>query len=286
MLLKSILIYIFLLLASPIAVADFSKKIYTCDEEELNDVTEDYNRSPNNVFILISYGRCLVINGYVGEGMMILDGLSKNGAVPAAYFIAIHSKTGGALTIDTDFSNIDIALDDFFYVRDLINNNESYPYHPEWSWRVYEYNAQMELDSLNIIPLLYRYRFQAGATNLENDYINHSTGSKYEETVGSLEAVIEYATECVNTPPKNHFKPEKYEVTIKACQILLDEAIALKPLEEQRLEVLRRKKCSREGLLNCEAYKTLKDKMLDIIRESSNKTTTLFNAYNKKYANN
>ena len=281
--LKSILISTFLTVASPLALGDFSKKLYLCDEEEFNDARDDYNISPTGVYIRIDYGQCLVLRGQVGAGMLMLQELSKQRAVPAAYFIAMHTKSGGTMTIETDINNIDEAIDDLKYVRTLINLDPSYPYN---GWYYYEYDAQMDLNSLYRIPKLYRTRFQEGATNLENDYINHSTGSPYNETIGSLNALIEHAHYCANTSDENYFKPAKYKLTIKACQILKEEAITLKPLEEQRLEILENKTCSREGLLDCEPYKTLTNEMISIITKATTELNEIFEAYNKAQGTN
>ena len=284
--LKSIFIYSFLLLASPIALANTPKKLFPCKTEALNRLANKYKAYPNEIYIQIDYGECLVVHGYEAEGMNMLHNLSGEGVIPAAYFVAMYTRSGGVPTTEIDPRNIDKAIKAFEYVQGLINSDTTYPNN---GWRVYERIAQMELNSLYYIPQLYRHRFQHGFTALEDDYISHTSselGRKYPETVGSLKAVIENANDCLNTPQKNHFKPANYEVHLTACQILKDEAQTLIPLEEQRLEILRKKSCSRAGLLNCEEYKTLTDEMINIVIDANTKLEKVFGDYNKMYASN
>ena len=275
--LKSILISTFLLLSSSLALGDFSKNLF-CNEKDFNYFKKSYQASPTGVYIRIGYGRCLVVNGQVGAGMLMLQELSKQRAVPAAYFIAMHIKTGGKLTPTIDKNQLDEAIDEFKYVRTLISLDEEYPYN---GWYYYEEESQMDLNSLYYIPLLYMIRFQVGNKNLENDYINHSTGSAYNETVGSLEAMIEHAHYCANTSDENYFDPEKYGFTITACQVLKNIAELIKPLEEQRLEVLDKKICSREGLLDCEAYKTIREEIVNISKKGKAKIREALIKYNQ-----
>lgn len=270
------------LAAAQPAQADQNKNLFPCDQEELNTLKNEHAINPTNGYVRIDYGRCLVVHGHVAEGMTMLHYISENGAIPAAYFIAWHTKSGGTLTTKTDRDNLDEAIDDFFYVQALINSDTSYPYN---GWRFYEEDGQMELNSLYHVPHLYRYRFQTGAQGSENDYISHSVGSKYPETVWSLNETIKQADYCLSTPHKNHFKPALYDVYMKACRILRDEAAALLPLEEQKFQILDRRSCSREGLLECPEYKTLKDEMIAIIRGASAELARIFEAYNPIHAN-
>ena len=273
------------LAAAQPAQADQNKNLFPCDQEELNRLKNDHAIAPNDVHVRIGYGRCLVVHGHVAEGMAMLHYISENGAIPAAYFIAYHTKSGGTMTATTDRDNLDEAIDDFFYVQALINSDTSYPNNKPYGWRVYEHDIQMELNSLYYVPHLYRYRFQTGSINSENDYIAHSVGSKYPETVWSLNETIKQADYCLSTPHKNHFKPAKYDLSMKACRIFRDEAAALLPLENRRVQILDRRSCSREGLLECAEYKALRDEMVAIIRGANAELNRIFGAYNAIHAN-
>ena len=138
------------------------------------------------------------------------------------------------LTIDRD--NIEKAIQAYFWVLFLIDFGPNYPVDPDHI--LYEANAQAELSSTYLVPLLYFRKFDSGSYGNQNRHLLMSPSYEgdrdlktYPEynlyTIDSLDKTIEFANRCINLPDKPHFMTEYYRGYQKACQVLKDTATAL-----------------------------------------------------------
>ena len=239
------IVVVLALLFSSFTWADYYKRgIRIC--ESFEEAERDYREDPENVHEQARYAICLVLKGEDAEGLSRLYHLRdyKNN-VYAAHFIAHYIKSGGAFGMDSDKRHYNKAIEAYFNVLALINFDPSYPHNGH---RTYEFYNQMELNSYVTVPLIYLYKFNKGlygtyaqkymqSPNYEGEKLNsYPEYSPY--TRDSLRQVIEHAGRCLALPQKNHFDPNYYRASIKACRLLKDLAQDLLPMEEKRLSLL------------------------------------------------
>ena len=243
--------------------------------KDFNDMRQKHEREPESKALKTGYAKCLILKGGEGElrGLNMLDHLTKYGnEVYAAFFLAEYISTGGAFERRADQDKIDEAIEAYFKVLQLINNDPFYPY--RGGDIVHEINEQTELASYYAVPLLYMYKFGAGAEGSyrwallsspsydgERDLNTYQKYSRY--TVDSLKKAVEYADLCLNLPNKDHFITDIYEAYKQACQIIKDNGSALLPMERQRLALLADESCGGD-LPQCGEYYELESEIREI----------------------
>jgi len=161
----------------------------------------------------------------------------------------------------------------------IINSHPRFPRARPIDYRVYEKYHQMELRAYYRIPLLYRSRFYYGFSGLHNQHLLTSPGYKGKRdlpsyykyspyTQDSLLKTIQSADRYLALPKRWYHNTKRYEYNRKVCQVLKEEAMTLRPLEEKRLVLLATESCKRD-LLNCKEYNKIHQQMRNIMKEKT-----------------
>lgn len=85
----------------------------------------------------------------------------------------------------------------------------------------------------------------------------------------SLKKVIEFGERCAALPKKRHFNSALYTSVTQVCQILVEGAQTLLPMEQERFTSLETESCQdiSEELGQCPEIHELKDQMVDTVRK-------------------
>ena len=211
------------------------------------------------------------------DGLIRLRRIAKqNNHVFAALFATEYVETGGRFQAPIDFDNINEAIFGYGQVLAYINwEGNSYPQSEPIDYTLYENSDQMELRAYYRIPTLYRSKFIRGFNGTYHRYLLTSPGYKGKRdlplnykytpyTQDSLDKVIASANRCLALPKKRHHKTRRYEFNKKACRIMKEEAMALRPLEDKRLVLLATESCRRD-LPNCKEFNEIHQQMYNIM---------------------
>ena len=98
-------------------------------------------------------------------------------------------------------------------------------------------------------------------------------------TMDSLDKMLEHANRCLSLPPKDHFIGYKYKAYKEACQIFKDTALALRPLESQRLDLMVDESCMGD-LPPCQDYIDLREEIMSIHSSMYDKIEEIFEPEN------
>ncbi len=258
----------------------YTKGRYTC--EDFKRIEQRYKADPTNISKEIAYSACLALRARgndAPEGLSRLRRIAKqHNHVFAALFVTEYVETGGRFQAPIDFDNINEAILGYGQVLTYINWDPKYPYGEPIDYTIYENNNQMELRAYYRIPTLYRNKFISGFDGTYHRYLLTSpsyTGKRELKTYpqyslytqDSLDKVIESANRCLYLPSKSHFKPDRYSFNKKACEVLKEEAMALRPLEDKRLVLLATESCRRD-LPSCKEYNEIHQQMINIMIKS------------------
>lgn len=238
-----------------------------------------YKADPENIAKEIAYGACLSLRGQgddAAEGLSRLWRIAKQyNHVFAALFVTEYVETGGRFEAPIDFDKINEAIFGYGQVLTYVNWDPKYPYGDPIEYVIYENSSQMELRAYYRIPTLYRSKFIRGWDGTYHRYLLTSPSYKGKRdlktypqyslyTQDSLDKVIASANRCLALPRKGHHKSRRYEFNKKACRIMKEEALALRPLEDKRLVLLATESCRRD-LPNCKEYNELHKQMYNIM---------------------
>ena len=267
-----------------------TKGRYTC--KDFAKAERLYKSKPQSINYEIAYGACLALNGNSTDGLIRLRRIAKqNNHAFAALFVTEYVETGGRFQAPIDFDNINEAIFGYGQVLAYINwEGNSYPQSEPIDYTIDERRYQMELRAYHRIPRLYRSKFIRGFKSTYHRYLLTSpsyTGKRdlpiYPQyslyTQDSLDKVIESANRCLYLPQKRHFKPNRYSFNKKACKVLKEEAIALRPLEDKRLVLLATESCKRD-LPNCKEYNEIHQQMRNILIEKFTQLKAASKLYN------
>ena len=237
---------------------------YVCSDR----AEERFKQNSDDLHNRYFYFSCEVIKGNDSVGLPELYILAdKHSHLLANNFLAHYLQTNGEL--DNSFieiTTVDEAIKYRMRTQALIKLIPNYP--PE-GLRLIEYNGQIELDSAYKLPHLYLSKYNLGIIGDYNAVLINSPnyeGDKNLETYpdyntkmyDSLENVVKYAGECASLPQKPHFNLERYQATIKACDLMRELALNIDPLEAKRKDLLNQ--CPDLNEENCpEYYETHKE---------------------------
>lgn len=257
--------------------ADHPNDRFSCENPQR---AEELHRTfPDNVNAEINYAICQVLKGDRAEGLRRLHHVTdKHNYVFSAYFLAEYKQI--------DREELDDAIDAYFKVLLLIDLT---PYYPK-GFELYEYEAQIELQSHYRVPRLYLERFITGAVGLYHEHLIDSPtyeGDKdirtYPQfspyTLHSLQKTIEHAQRCIDIPKKSYFRQPHYDDIMEGCQLLKNTAETLLPLEENRLRLLASTSCNRDVLECIEHQELLKGKILPIYKSADSNLKKHFAHY-------
>ncbi len=246
--------------------------------KDFADAERLYKSEPQDIDYEIAYGACLALRGQgndAAEGLSRLRRIAKqyNHAL-AALFVTEYVETGGRFQAPIDFDNINEAIFGYGQVLAYVNRDPQYPWGEPFHL-VYERSNQMELRAYYRIPVLYRSKFISGFDGTYHRYLLTSpsyTGKRdlktYPQyslyTQDSLDKVIASANRCLALPKKRYHRTRRYEFNRKACRIMKEEAMALRPLEDKRLVLLATESCRRD-LPKCKEYNELHKQMENIL---------------------
>ena len=277
------------LFAEGAAEANYYKRGYqVC--EDFAGIKQDYDNRPESLFYETAYAICLVLKGGPDEerGLNMLHRLRDyENHVYAAIFLAEYIDSGGDFQLPSDNEKVNEAIEAFFKVLALINSDPRYPHN---GYSVYEFHLQMELKSYYNVPLLYVKKYALGligsekvkilaAPSYEGDRELNTFPQYNRHTMDSLDKMLEHANRCLNLPLKDHFAIYRYEAYRKACRIFGDTALALRPLEAQRLALLADESCNADIVL-CEEYVSTREEINKIYDSTHDEIKDLLEAQN------
>ena len=257
----------------------YTKGRYTC--EDFAEAEGLYKSEPQDINYEIAYGACLALRAQgndAAEGLIRLRRIAKqNNHVFAALFATEYVETGGRFRAPIDFDNINDAIFGYGQVLAYINWEPKYP-KGDIDYIIDENSNQMELRAYYRIPVLYRSKFISGFHGTYHRYLLTSpsyTGKRdlptYPQyslyTQDSLDKVIAATGRCLALPKKRHHRTRRYEFNKKACRIMKEEAMELRPLEDKRLVLLATESCRRD-LPNCKEYNEIHQQMRNVMIKS------------------
>ena len=281
------MILCFMLFLSSFSWADlftttYSQGFFYC--RNFDGVKARHRDNPGSILRKRNYAMCLILKGEDDKGLNILNNLVQdhNDSL-AAHIIAIHTRSGGKMNWSVNKDRIDEALQAHFKALSLIDLDPNYP-----SDQLYRFEhsiakpliRQVERGVVVESAYLYMHRFLSGARGLYREHLlaspnykgdrNLKTYPQYSPyTLDSLEKVIEFTDQCLSPlPEKPFFSKYLYIKDKKICQIRKDTAIALLPMEEQRLNLLANESCA-SSLPHCPEYEELAGDMLSLIEQAS-----------------
>ena len=289
---------------------DSSRDRNYCTEDNFKYFEEAYHREPENPDYQVGYGICRVIHAgddpslrelYDHEALAILyRAVEVHKNIRAASFIANYIQTGGDLNFfSTDFNKLNEAIAAHQHVLFLIDRDTSFP---ERGQIYNEEEYKIELISNHALPLLYYYKFTAGAHGLYiqrhlqspiykrskeelfsqfpfyKEYMDSTKTNTYPDyspyTLDSLSRTVKFANQCINLPQKYYFDTVDYTVYKDACRILKIIALELQPLQEQRLSILNQEFC--EDILDCPEYHELENQISEFTSKGFKFHNSLF----------
>ena len=230
-----------------------------------------YQNNPQDLDLQYLHYSCEVIKGD-DSFLSKIDILAYHHShLLANDFLANYYQTDGAL--DDSFipvKTLDKAISYRMRTQVIIGLIPNYPY--STPYKVTEIKDQIELDSAYKLPHMYFYKYNLGiigdyAVNLINSpsYEGDRDLETYPEynnsMYDSLENVVKYAGECTNLPLKKHFKYDldRYNATIKACDLMREMALNITPLEAKRKSLL--SQCPDLNEENCPEYDKIHDEI-------------------------
>ena len=219
---------------------------------------------------------CLIAAGRDSEGLSVLHHLvNRHNDVQAASMLAKYIASGGALDGKTvDDNKVDEGIEAYNRVLLFINSDPSYPFNGN---ALTEKAVQTELSAHYSVTSMLATKFIFGVNGSENRYLLKSPSYKGSRslkthpkhsphTLNSLQRVIDSANRCLALPKKRHFFPDDYRQTRAFCQVFKDVAIALLPLEKERLALLATEKC-KEDIMKCRHGEVMEE-MAKIVNQS------------------
>ncbi len=267
----------------------YKKGRHVC--EDFEKAERLYRKDSESINYQLIYGACLTLADKPQEGMPVVHNIAdRYNHVLAALFIAEYIESGGDFELPVDMDKISEGIHAYGRVLAFINFEPRYPFGDPISYRLYESIHQMELRAYHRIPQLYRVKYILGFLGLYHQHLmtsisykgkrNLNTYPKYTPyTQDSLTRAIESADRCINLPKKRHFKTNYYEFYKKSCQTAKEWALAIQPLEEERLVLLATESCRRD-LPNCKEYNEVHGQIRSILREKSSEWIALSKSYN------
>ena len=277
--------------ASPAFANSYSRGNWSC--RDFRDAEQDYQSDPENIYRQMGYAGCLITRGQGDDdtqGMAILHGIVDHNTDPArvgaAWQIANYLSSGGTFEDKIDENNINAAIEAYGRVVFFIRLDPDYPDGNS----IYEEEAQIELKSHYRLPLLYFYKFNYGLVGTHNMYKSKSpsyngdgnlnTYLEYDPyTIDSIEKTIKFADQCLALPRKRHFIDRVYEKIMVKCRVFKNAALALLPLERERLVLLDTYSCS-DDLIQCDAYNDiLTNKINPVIIQADSDIAAIIEKY-------
>ena len=284
---------VFVVLLEPFgALANYYERgNWICDD--FADMEQTYRSEPENIYFQRGYAGCLITRGDDSQGMAILHDIVDHNTDPArvgaAWQIANYLSSGGTFGDKIDENNINAAIEAYGRVVFFIRLDPDYPFGND----IYEEEAQIELKSHYRLPLLYFYKFNYGLVGTHNMYKlkspsyngdgNLNTYLEYDPyTIDSIEKTIEFANQCLALPRKRHFIDRVYEKTMAKCQVFKNAALALLPLERERLVLLDTYSCS-DDLIQCDEYNDiLKNKINPVVIQADSDIDAIIEKYDSQ----
>ena len=248
----------------------------------LSKAKENYHSKPDNESAQADYGLCLIMARQDEEGIAHARSAGEKGSIRAIFRLAFHYETGGTWNPqDLEPDNIQIAIDLYLQVTQMIQNYHGYPV---GAAAVAEGEYSVEMKSYYTVPNLYFSKFFRGVLGAQNFRNNgnqegEKTYPQYRElTTDSLEKVIHYADICLDVPLKRYFDERKYHRYQSACMILKTAAedILNQGLNAERLRLVNDPTCYRD-LNNCEQYQVVAGKTKPILQRVREQKAEVWN---------
>ena len=269
-------IVVVLVLSLFVSSLSYAEQKYKRGRYVCSDRAEDrFKQNSEDLHNRYLYFSCEVIKGNDSVGLPELYILAdRHSNLLANNFLAHYLQTNGELDNSfIDITTVDEAIKYRMRTQALIKLIPNYP--PE-GLRFIERDGQIELDSAYKLPHLYFLKYNLGiigdyrvvlinSPNYEGDK-NLETYPDYNTKMyDSLENVIKYAGECANLPQKAHFNPDRYQATIKACDLMRDVAKNIDLLEENRKNILKTCDNFTEDEESCPEYYKAHDEINELM---------------------
>ena len=251
---------------------EYERGRYVCSD--LNE--RDFKLNPQDLDERYFHFSCEVIKGNDSVGLPELYILAdKHSHLLANNFLANYLQTNGELNNSfIEITTVDEAIKYRMRTQALIKLIPNYPYSTLYEF--IERDDQIELDSAYKLPHLYFVKYNLGiigdyhvallnSPSYEGDK-NLETYPEYNTNMyDSLENVVKYAGECANLPQKPHFNLERYNATIKACNLMRDAAKNIDLLEENRKNILKTCDDFTEDEESCPEYYKAHDEISELM---------------------
>lgn len=246
---------------------------------------EYYESDPANIEYQYLYASCLVIKGRDDEGVPLLfDLCDHHSNLSSCFFLGDYLWTDGAFASLITEKNLNEAIHYYFRTLVIIKLIPSYP---EPDYFFHEKGHQMELRAIYSVPYLYLRKYHLGTIGNYREHLFQSPsyqGDTSKETypqyntlvLDSLNKALRFAKKCASLPQKRHFRPDFYQATVKACDLMRETVLAMIPLEQKRREILLQPHCKDLNETVCPEYYETHTEIYDIMTNSNQVALNLF----------